>query len=289
MKIFRKTMLLLLCTVILLPMIASCSKPPELETIRGRLSELIEASAEINEIFFGNGLPTYERVTDPRTSTKVYRDEKNGKNIYYYELTDETLGRIVAYRDSFLSDFSYLRILKEEDSSAEAVYRDEENRIYAYAISYTEKTYDFYYSDNDPTDYDYVRADCPYYSVQSIKDAAEKVYSTGYLNSLYETLFIGSASVEIDGTALEGQTARYIDYTDSDGNVMLVKSNTYKPLIDSKRCFDLDSARIVKPANGEFITVSIDSWLESSPEARQTVKLTLVLQNGVWMLDSGTY
>lgn len=48
--------LLLICTSLL-----SCSKPPEFSEVRDRFAEVIEASYEINDIFFGKGLPTHDR------------------------------------------------------------------------------------------------------------------------------------------------------------------------------------------------------------------------------------
>ena len=66
-------------------------------------------------------------------------------------------------------------------------------------------------------------------------------------------------------------------------------SNTYEPLISEKRIFDLTTAQIVRPKRRKFVTISIESYLESTPERRETVKLTMILQDGVWMLDSATY
>ena len=36
-------------------------KPPELAAIRERVESLITASREVNEIFYGGGIPTYPR------------------------------------------------------------------------------------------------------------------------------------------------------------------------------------------------------------------------------------
>ena len=70
---------------------------------------------------------------------------------------------------------------------------------------------------------------------------------------------------------------------------MLMKSNTYEPLVKERRMFDLDTAEVVKPSNKKYITISVESWLESTPDNRQTIRLSLILENGKWMLDSGTY
>ena len=49
----------------MLPAFVSCSKPPEYSEIEARFKELVEASYAINDIFFGEGLATYERVYEP--------------------------------------------------------------------------------------------------------------------------------------------------------------------------------------------------------------------------------
>ncbi len=52
----------ILCALLLPLALTGCkTDPPELDTVRDRFEELIEASHEINDIFFGDGLPTYDR------------------------------------------------------------------------------------------------------------------------------------------------------------------------------------------------------------------------------------
>ena len=50
------------CALLLPLCLAACaSEPPALEDVRDRFTQLIEASYEVNDIFFGEGLPTYDR------------------------------------------------------------------------------------------------------------------------------------------------------------------------------------------------------------------------------------
>ena len=52
----------LVCALLLPLCLAACaSEPPALEDVRDRFTQLIEASYEVNDIFFGEGLPTYDR------------------------------------------------------------------------------------------------------------------------------------------------------------------------------------------------------------------------------------
>lgn len=46
-----------LCALMLLPTLTSCSPPPEVDEVRDEIAALIEASHEINDIFYGEGLP----------------------------------------------------------------------------------------------------------------------------------------------------------------------------------------------------------------------------------------
>ena len=100
-------------------------------------------------------------------------------------------------------------------------------------------------------------------------------------------MFDGAAGITENSQIL---TARYMEYTDPDtGEVRLMKSNQFEPLIRERRLYDFSTAKIVRPKNGKYVTIQIESYLESKPEERLTVKLALKLQNGVWMLDGATY
>ena len=292
-KIKRIVALVLTAAALCLSLCACATKPPEYAEIEERFKELVLASGEINEIFFGEGLETFPRVVDPYSTLKVKIEEKvdeSGETVktyhYYYYITDETYGQVVAYRNSAIVPFTYLEVRDEPYADREAFYESAERDVYAYEIEgYTEPEVELYYSDSDPENYDYVRYDEKYDSVTEIKKAAEMVYSKSYLDAIYTTMFVGGTG-DTDTTQF---TARYIEYADEDGNVSLMKSNEYEPLITETRVFDFDTAEMIKPSNGKFVTISIESYLPSAPENRLTVKLTMILENGVWMLDSATY
>ena len=283
----KKILVLILCLCLLLPFIVSCSRPPEYVEIEGRLKELVEASYQVNQLLFGEGLPTYERVYDPRSTTDVFKDTENGKNYYYYELNDPKLGRVVAFRSSYLDGFSYVQVLKEADDTRELYYKHPTAKAYCYLLTdYEEPTYEFFYDDEDPTDYDYVRYDQEIQSINQIKALAEQVYSTEYLAGIYESTFVGTLSA---ADSVSGLSARYMEYTDEEGSASLMESNTYKPLIHERRLYNFSTAKIVRPANKKFVTIEIDSYLESTPQQIQRIRLSMILQDGVWMLDSATY
>ena len=70
----KKILSIFLCLVILSLTLASCGTP-DIEEIRGRMEELIEASYGVNVLLFGEGPATYERVYDPKASMQYYEAE----------------------------------------------------------------------------------------------------------------------------------------------------------------------------------------------------------------------
>lgn len=285
---------LVLCALILIPCLASCSKPPEYSEIEERFRELVEASGEINMIFFGEGLPTYERITDPQSTMDVYVEETTDENgetkktyHYYYKVPDGNYDSLYAYRKSYLDDYVYISVQSTPDAEKTPFYEDESRSVYAYLVEgYTEPEYEFFYDSEDPHDYDYVRPNEKYRDVDDIKAAAEKVYSSDYLEAIYESMFIGSVAAS---DKVEGLSARYIEYSDSEGNISLMRSNTSAAFITEIRQYDFSTAKIVKPANSKYVTIEIDSYLPSKPAERLTVRLSMLLENGQWMLDAATY
>ena len=271
-----------LCAVMILLTLTSCGgRAPEFSEIQGRLEELIEASYGVNDILFGKGLSVYPKVYENefqpyRVGDKVY---------YYYTLTDAELGEIYVYKSTYQQVKTYLQKTDEEDPEKQAVY--EADGYFYYEIEYTEPTYDFYYrKDTDPRGYSYVKLDDEYGSVELIKMYAETVYSEGYLKGVYEMLFTGAA-VSDDASGVRG--ARYYNYEDPDGRVWLMSADDYTPLVKEKRVYDISTAKIVRPSNKDFVNIEIESYLESTPDVRVKVTLSMIKQDGVWMLDSATY
>ena len=99
-------------------------------------------------------------------------------------------------------------------------------------------------------------------------------------------MFVGSLGA-VD--SVSGLSARYIEYADENGTVSLMMSNTYEPLVREVRQFDFSTAQIVKPSNGSYVNITVDTYLPSDPSNILTIRVSLILQDGVWMLDSGTY
>lgn len=285
------------------------SAPPSYEEVDARLRELIELSHEVNAVVFGEGLPTYERIYDPRSSTEVIRTgefvtNSSGEEVerliyYYYTLEDEH--RVLAYRDSYLKDFSYA-LLSDKKMTAEElktlfppsegdtaeyyaeIHADEAAKQFCYIIPYVEEKHDFYYSDADDKNYDYVRTDAKYRSVEQVKELVASVYSKEYASSLYGTLFDGVAS---GGVIMK---ARYAELKAANGALLLAQSNEYEPLKVEKRVYLYDTAKIRWfSSNKNTVRILIDSYLPSNPSKVTTREITIVKQNGDWFLASPTF
>ena len=291
--------------------IRSCSAPPDYEEIRSRVEELIEASFDVNDVIWGNGLPTYPRVTAPKTefyeSGKLYVDANGNEqplNYYYYYLPTSGIN-VLAFREQHALKesfrYAYVSSIKLADTSSLAslfplaegetapdglyseIYSDSERKIYAYFIPYTEPTYEFYYLESDPTDYGFVRADSKYLSVDSIKDYVRTVYASDYADSLDSILFDGVMSGDFV------QKARYTTVQTSRG-AFFARLYDFEPLFTERRVYLYDTARIDRSnSNDTSVVVEFESYLPSSPDKITPTKVSFVLQDGIWYLASPTY
>ena len=295
------------------------NSPPSLEALRPRVEALIEASREVNVILFGEGLPTYPRVYQtwhPRLpfyvaeagGTFTVSEAETEDRLYYYEFNDPDVGDIVAYqycvtrRDAedavyyvdietgdrlAALDRGRFRYAKKTQTPGDADYHKDGSENYYYKLpDYVEQEAEFYYTATDDENYDYVREDCPYLSTDQIKEKAETVYASTYLSAISEGLFTG---VTVSERAAGTLTARYIDYADPDeGGSHLMKANNWAALpVD--RVFLYDTMKMVKPSNSKYVNIEIETYRESDPENRLTVRVSLAYERGNWYLDSPTY
>ena len=276
----------LLCLILLATSLVGCSKAPELSEIEERLEWLLDESAMVNDMIFGSGLPTWPRIYDPLDTLEYYEDTEADKRYYYYTFEDGEK-EILAYRTrSYGTEFEYLEVVSEAPEG-DYVYHDEAAGVYYVTLSdYEEKRADFYYNSSFPENYDVVVLG-ESISIERMKEMIETVYSEDYSTSLYDTLFVGAVvSGESDSGIL---TARFMEFTDDNGTVWLMESNTYEPLIEERRIYDVSTAKILRGSNAEYVRIEIESYLESAPEERLAVTVALLIQDGEWFLDSGTY
>lgn len=260
----KKIISLVLAAVVIALALTSCGAgAPDIEEIKPRIMELIEASYEINEIFFGEGL---DHVDYDAEYDKIIAD--------YDEKRREAEERLAELQAALSASAGKTEAELEEIRNG--ITKAERDIANYSSYMFTREEFIAQY-DTDMT-YTPVRSD-KYLSVNDIKDAAEKVYSSTYLMSIYETMFVGY----IESGLTDMIYARYYDAPE--GLMILKERDVW---ITAKRIYDYDSMKVVRPSNGSKITVEIDSHLEGETE-NLTVRLSFSKQDGEWYLDSPSY
>ncbi len=292
MKKLIKIAACLFALVIIAGSMVSCSQPPELDSVKDTFVALIEASVEVNNIFFGEGLPTYIRAEGD--GNLIYLAEHNA---YYAFITDGERS-ILKYKIGE-GEWQYAEKTAEA-GRGESVYTDSEGNFY-YPIEFDESQYEYVYDSDSDKHYDYVRVDCPYQDLESIQALAESVYTQGYLKGDNwkegDLAYGGVYAAMFDGFAMGTEIiyARYrID--DSIDGFYLLKSNEFEPYFTEHKTYDYSTMKIVRPSKAELVNVEITAngrYIDYEnfevKTGEHTVTLTFVFENGEWRLDTPTY
>lgn len=140
-----------------------------------------------------------------------------------------------------------------------------------------------YYGLAPARDYEIVVPNAKYLSVSQIKEAAEKIYSKDYLNDvIYRSVFDGYAISDGIGGSVVG-VARYYE----EGSY-LWQSKDYKTFYTGIRIYDYSTMQVHSLGKTDRCVVTIDSWLEDSPEKVENVEILIAKQDGEWYLDNFT-
>ena len=263
----KKFISLFLAAVTVMLLLTSCGgKKPDIEEIKPRLIELIESSYEINDIFFGDGL---DRVDYEAEYQKIIDSYAEG----LAKAEQELLEAEQAYHAMMYATYEKT---EEEIAAAKKRIEDAKKEVQKNTYMFTKEEFLAQY-DTDTT-YTPVRSD-KYLTVSDIKTAAEQVYSKSYLMSIYETMFVGY----IESGMTDMIYARY--YEGQDGLMILKEADVW---ITANRIYDYDTMKIVRPSNGKQITVEVNSHLEGESETL-TVRLSFIMQDGQWYLNSPSY
>ncbi len=130
--------------------------------------------------------------------------------------------------------------------------------------------------EKDSTDYyAFVTKDASYQSIASLKAAAEKVFSEDYLVSIYEYAFEGT----------EYYASRYFMSKDDSGASRL-KINTKLEPMSMLKDIDLSTVKVVE---GTPATVVVEVSATTSAGKEIKKEITMVNDNGVWLLDCAAY
>ena len=142
-----KALILALVLVLLLPVsLASCaSKAPALEEVRDRFEAIIEASYEINDIFFGEGLPTHDRDGDFAKENNIYYGffgydayEFVTEDSPYFYIDDIKYAAARVYSADYLEEISTMAFIGYADENTGAVstarYLEAEGILWRYSF-----------------------------------------------------------------------------------------------------------------------------------------------------------
>lgn len=133
------------------------------------------------------------------------------------------------------------------------------------------------YGYNEVLYYDVLMGQSDHLSVSDIKEDAEMIYSTEYLNAMYETAF--------DGVVYASGSA-YVRFYDN-GNALYQNSNATDFGI-YERVYDYSTLEIVEPSDSEYLNVTVKTYsLKDGSES--TVNLSFVKEGDAWYLNSPTY
>ncbi len=292
----KKIALRLICAalfaIVALTSLVSCA-PPKLDEVRGEFEALIEASFEINDILFGDGLSVYGDLQ--------YDKERELYYTFYYTKAD---GALCAYYDKEAKKYKVLRVetvAEGDDVPTNYVYSEGQRYFFETDLEYVDDNKELPAS--APSGYDFVRADERCASLSDISALASEVYSEDYLRTVFSTIIAADAQYN----TVSGLPAKYAEYTyeteawgDNKAEtiklLMRASHKTVEPLIESDRTYDYSTMRILRNSRKNFVTIEIESYgtyvdLESGTVevGKSLVRLSFVRQDGKWRLDSPTY
>lgn len=138
-----------------------------------------------------------------------------------------------------------------------------------------------YYGLEPAQHYEIVTPNAKYFSVNQMKEEIEKIYSKEYLDEvIYRSIFDGYAIEDGVGGSVIG-VARYYE----EGNY-LWQSKDFKTFYTGMRVYDYSSMQVRSLGKTDRCVVTINSWLEDSPDQIETVEILIALQDGEWYLDN---
>ena len=138
-----------------------------------------------------------------------------------------------------------------------------------------------YYGLEPAQHYEIVMPNAKYFSVNQMKEAIEKIYSKEYLDEvIYRSIFDGYAIEDGVGGSVVG-VARYYE----EGNY-LWQSKEFKTFYTGMRVYDYSSMQVRSLGKTDRCVVTLNSWLEDSPDQVETVEILIALQDGEWYLDN---
>ena len=138
-----------------------------------------------------------------------------------------------------------------------------------------------YYGLDPANHYEIVMPNAKYLSISQMKEAIEQIYSKEYLDEvIYRSIFDGYAIEDGIGGSVIG-VARYYEE-----GAYLWQSKDFKTFYTGMRIYDYSSMQVRSLGKTDRCVVTVDSWLEDTPDQIETVEILIKLQDGQWYLDN---
>ena len=173
--------------------------------------------------------------------------------------------------------------LIEESKEINTVIYGEGLPVYEIDSDYAK--YTLLYGDEDDStamiSYEYVSEYAKFQSDTEIRAAAERIYTDGCLKAIYTHLFDGS-SISDSQNGIVVEKAKY-----SVGETQFGQSRSSESLLRGTRIYDYSTMQIIQPSTAVLVRITVDTWLEDSPDQIVQKQLVLSLESdGQWYLDS---
>ena len=138
-----------------------------------------------------------------------------------------------------------------------------------------------YYGLDPARDYEIVMPNAKYLSVQQMKEAIEEIYTKEYLDEvIYRSIFDGFA-IENGACGAVVGVARYYEE-----GAYLWQSKDFKTYYTGMRVYDYSTMQVHSLGKTDRCVITVNSWLEDTPDKIETVEILIALQDGEWYLDN---
>lgn len=130
--------------------------------------------------------------------------------------------------------------------------------------------------------YEIVMPNAKYHSIDQIKESIENIYSQQYIEDVINSaIFDGFAVSDSIGGSVVG-VARYYEE-----GLYLWQSKEFrvKPYT-GMRIYDYSTMQVRSLGKNDRCVITIDSWLEDTPDQVETVEILIAKQDGQWYLDN---
>lgn len=131
-----------------------------------------------------------------------------------------------------------------------------------------------------------MRYNAKYWTVEQIKDAVKSIYSQEYIDDvLNAAIFDGIAIPDGKGGSKVVVPRYYEEWVE--GRMYLWQSKEFRVNpYEGMRIYDYSTMQVRSLGKTDRCVITIDTWLEDSPDQVENIEILIALQNGQWYLDN---